>query len=1588
MKKIISVILIFTLILSFFPAVGMSATEVLLASYGWDDTAFVPSFGNNESLKMTYSYEEGLNGTALKIQLGETPTAQGAYINLTDTVLKKALINEKSKIRFKFDVYTSEDYAGVGVEARCYGTTANAYDGAANPWKLYAGERLKKETWHTVEYIFDTIEEVYYSYIDGALHQPKTGYTVENRDTGLSLIRLRFVHQNKAEPDSILNDAYVMVDNMEVSLEYPASLMKLSAYEYKDNVLSVKNDSVPEGSSAIHLELDENTTGLTISDVTVADSLGNVLSTENSLTDNKMTISFQDTLKIGIYNINVDCSDVLFNGHYVGDKYSIPLTVKGASFEILSPAEADEFIKDEKITVRLYNNNMTSVALYLNEEFVEEKVTEEGICEFVINPVFGVNSIKAVGRDKFGNKYIKRVTVHCREYKNTVYQYGSYNDKFGVSLKNGVYTFTKKSETATSGAILDVRDKYAEYGVFTHISKVKMDSLDSCIKFIPIGYNENKTEVWKFSMMSTPVFNYGKLGNTNIAYKAGEWYQMKVVSDIPNRIQTVYISGEGYGPYKMEFPINCSASETVYLRREKVEATIGEGAELTDGIHFEHICHYSDINGFPVTDINSSDNIISCKALSAQFELSGNSYSSLTTDNVKLFKANEEVTLNSLDYDSEANKFKITFLNTLDKGFYLLKILPGAALNADTVSEETAVIPITVTDSSGIFTDGIELSQSGDNVVFYADYKNVSGEAKKTAAVIGMYDNDKLINVESEEKKLSEGTGSITFTLNDVSYANKLCGMLLSDVKNITPLSSAVKIDVEEEERNSIFSNEKAIQYAENSSIFMLSNDSMFLDNKKQNYESEALKPVFIDDVLMISENLINLIGDNNISWNKETGEISINEAIFTTGEENAKIDGNNVVLSKAPTVKNDVLYLPLYDVCEKVLKKYVYYDKRDFVVITDSEFEYTDSDHFLLNSEPVDEIYRFLQFDRPSGKEVINTIEENFPGKAHPRILLDKSDVEYITTMAETNEEWKAKKENWLALADRYMTTEFPVNATPEDMHGNGANYAQTYQEMMIKLGVAYLLSGDEKYAEKGITETLNVCQWENLGESYSALSSGHWMMGMAVAYDSFYNYLIKTADGRQKLSGIRKDIDRLAYRINIRGFEGAEQSLWINRNNNWVGVVGGGLLALLLSVGDEEELSDSAYLIENTLKALEPFAGFYNPDGGFFEGIGYSQYGAYLTVNALVALNRICKTDYGIKEAKGFAEMSDFFVYTHTPNSHFNFHDDSPGFITSYIPYQLGWIYNKPEILEQYDKLHSLSGKSRDILSQLYYDKCMAECDTISEVSLDKYFYGCDTGSFRNSFDSKTPTFVAFHGGYSGLNHDMLDLGQFYFEANGVAWAYDLGKDNYSLPNYFAPEGYAIYRKSTAGENCVVINPETDSDTYFGQKTGAYAKLTDFESNDKAAYASYDLTEAYERDVNSYLRGYFFGDNRNSLTIRDEISFKNSDNEIYWFMHTPATIDITSSKKAILSSGGKKLLVEISVEGAESFELLDMPAEPLPCSPVVEGQAENTNIRKLAVKASADNNIAVTVKLSPIDNGYDLTNISTTSISNWVLP
>ena len=254
----------------------------------------------------------------------------------------------------------------------------------------------------------------------------------------------------------------------------------------------------------------------------------------------------------------------------------------------------------------------------------------------------------------------------------------------------------------------------------------------------------------------------------------------------------------------------------------------------------------------------------------------------------------------------------------------------------------------------------------------------------------------------------------------------------------------------------------------------------------------------------------------------------------------------------------------------------------------------------------------------------------------------------------------------------------------------------------------------------------------------------------------------------------------------------------------------------------------------------------------------------------------------------------------------------------------------------------------------------------------------------------EASNPSFVGIHGGWTNIPHDHLDLGEFVFETDGVIWAEDLGRDAYTLPGYFDERGYQIYRKRAEGHNCIVINPEKYGHSeYYGQELGARAELILWDTKDKAAMAAYDLTPAYVRDTDKYIRGYYFGDNRNTLMIQDEIKLKDSDSELYWFMHSAQNIEVLSNTKAVMTSkDGKKLIVDVECSIA-GYELKVMEAKPLPSSPVVEGQNNNEGYSKLAIHIpQASQDVRITVKLSPDNNKYMYSGLKVSPISEWNLP
>ena len=779
--------------------------------------------------------------------------------------------------------------------------------------------------------------------------------------------------------------------------------------------------------------------------------------------------------------------------------------------------------------------------------------------------------------------------------------------------------------------------------------------------------------------------------------------------------------------------------------------------------------------------------------------------------------------------------------------------------------------------------------------------------------------------------------------------------------------------------------------------VFMLTNDTMYMDGQKQMYADNSYKPLNVNGSLMIPLNLLSLMIDDEIEYNKQSGDITIGDkAVFRIGDTSCMISGTVSTLNAAPCEIDNVLYFPLRAVAEQLLGKKVDWDNRGFVVLSDSGINITSDYHFLdrfIAWHPIDLIYRFMQFDNPSGEEIVSAIKSRFPNNSHPRILYTEADIDYILDHIDSDEEWKRAYDELMGNAAEFMDRDFSdaINILPGKKQDD-TRY--TFQPAMETLGTAYFLTGDAKYAAKGVEIMKYYASWDSMDYETANLITGHWAAAMGIGFDMFYNYMLSSDAGKADMQYIKNRILALTYADHILAYTGKGGPHWITMQDNFLGVVGGGLMTLILAVADEPDMQESSeFLAENVLKSLEIAAGIYFPDGGYYEGIGYSTYMLDNFTLVLSGLFNTCGTDYGLGLAKGFSEAGDPFTYLQSVNNLVGYHDASDSYSSNLVREFWGWRYNKPEQAEAARVNKALGGRTRDIRTLYYYQRAIDKAGYIPDINqlpLDAYFYGPEAGAFINDRETSTPVFAGFHGGWNNIPHDMLDLGEFVFESNGFLWAMDLGSDNYGLPDYWSTSGYKIYRKRPEGENCIVLNPQVDPDTYYGQELGAFGKLIDFEGGKQwGAKAAYDLTSAYKRDASKYIRGYYFGDGRNTFIVQDELSLI-GDTELYWFMHTKAEIEIIDNTKAKLTTpdGLHSLTVDVYCD-IPNYELKVMDAKPLPSSPVVEGQNANVGVRKLTIYApNATGDVTISVKLSPDSGNYEYSGLTVSPISEWEIP
>ncbi len=735
--------------------------------------------------------------------------------------------------------------------------------------------------------------------------------------------------------------------------------------------------------------------------------------------------------------------------------------------------------------------------------------------------------------------------------------------------------------------------------------------------------------------------------------------------------------------------------------------------------------------------------------------------------------------------------------------------------------------------------------------------------------------------------------------------------------------------------------------------------DSIFYDNEKHKM---ATTPYYQGEELMVPLNALADAYKINASFDESTGVINLDgKAEMTIGAKTIKINGEEKAINAAPEVKNDVLMVPMQAVCGEYLRKQITYYEHGLHVMSNLKWS--------LSETEMQEVNNYILFDRPKAEQLLEFTQEN--ALQRPRVMLNPTSKQNIVNSYrnKTNENIVRWGNSVIEMANTIgpetVRYELPDNYRLLAM-------ARSLVGRSMNLSMAYLLTGDTKYSDRLWTELEAAGNFPDWNPQHY-LDVSEMTVGFAVAYDWLYD--VWTPEQR---SFLEKCIYEKNLVVTDKGQHGEEPvgGWWVNQENNWNAVCNSGAILGAAAVFETyPELS--SLVIQNSVRGLESMMKGFYPLGAWEEGGTYWEYLMVYFVYLCDTLENCFGSTFNILNAPGLNSTVNFSVYSAGFATSDNFHDAETSSGAHASHYWLAKKYNQP----QFAKLRMQNtGGSGGILDLLWFDT-ETELTNI-DLPLDTCLISenLDYSSMRGSWTNTNSPYLSFHCGKARVEHGHLDLGTYVIDMLGERWAIDIGGDDYNLPGYFgSDQRYDYYRLRPEGHNVYVINPDSTP----GQNLNASTHVYRSEFKDRGAFVINDLSEAYNANASSAMRGYMLADERRSVIIRDEISLKKL-SDVYWFSHTKADIEIIDNNTAILTQGGEKVKLSF-VTNAEDFELSIMDAVPLPTSPNPSGQAQNSGIKKICAKATGNGDLYIQARWIPLNDPNADKEQENVALVNW---
>jgi len=488
------------------------------------------------------------------------------------------------------------------------------------------------------------------------------------------------------------------------------------------------------------------------------------------------------------------------------------------------------------------------------------------------------------------------------------------------------------------------------------------------------------------------------------------------------------------------------------------------------------------------------------------------------------------------------------------------------------------------------------------------------------------------------------------------------------------------------------------------------------------------------------------------------------------------------------------------------------------------------------------------------------------------------------------------------------------------------------------------------------------------------------------AIAYDLCYNGWTPT-----QRTFIRNTITTHALDYALQSYK-APQKWWVTGTNNWAVVCDGGMVLSALSIlGDETAPAVAPTVLDDYVPALynAPALRGFSPDGGWAEAVCYWDFAVEYLTAALSSLETTQGTCYNIDNLNGISSTGSFPLNYVGPIGLVYNWGDNYGDSASSSPWQryLGLKYNQPI----YSWSHQQRSAYIDPRDVIWWDSRLSTASPASLNVPTSRYYSDGLIFLRSAWGDPNALFMGMKAGTNSVQHSKEELGSFVFDALGVRWACELGREDYGIPHYFynnpwdQPNRFQYYRTRAEGNNTLVFNPSLDG----GQVSTGTATRVNFRSNADTQMAIIDMSQAYSKTdgnpahkvssttpVTSVQRGMRFVNG--VAQLQDEVE-SSSAVDLNWFMHTTTSVTLDSgSTVATLTSGTTHLKMIIQSPAGATFST--MTAVPLPTSPDYaafqtnppsNGEAWNKGVTKLRIEVPNSIGTRVTISMSPYFDG-----------------